>query len=282
MLPFLAHILLIFIVFPSFSEKNSAFANQRLSQDSAIQKLQEDSQNKIDTLLKDREFQDIVSTLEAKASCSATNLSLGTSSKDGNSVSKSCQRENEFEHLRLKSLRLESPSDLVPENIPRLESPSDLSSEGMLRPGNFYIFVSLSLGEKALLNLAIDAKRYGATLVLRGFKAGSHVKTVQALQKIIEKTGQGVIIDPELFTLFAIQAIPTFVLSKPFHLNASEHIQTMSPDRVEGRLSGVRPGGPLHDRIQGHVSPQYALETFAKEGDLKDEAKSLLLTGEAK
>lgn len=254
MLPFLATILLIFIIFPSFSEKNSAFANQHLSQDSAIQKLQEDSQNKIDTLLKDKEFQDIVSTLEAKASCSATNLSFGTSSKDGNSVSKSCQMENEFEHLRLKS-----PSDLSSESLPSTRS------GGMLRPGNFYIFVSLSLGEKALLNLAIDAKRYGATLVLRGFKAGSYVKTVHALQKIIQETGQGLIIDPELFTLFAIQAIPTFVLSKPFHLNASERIQT-----------------PLHDRIQGHVSPKYTLETFAKEGDLKNEAKSLLLAGEAK
>jgi type-F conjugative transfer system pilin assembly protein TrbC len=268
LLPFLAHILLIFIIFPSFSEKNSAFANQHLPQDSAIQKLQEDSQNKIDTLLKDKEFQDIVSTLEAKASCSATNLSFGTSSKDANSVSKSCQMENEFEHLRL-----ESPLDLIPENIPRLKSSSDLSSESlpstrsgdMLRRKNFYIFVSLSLGEKALFNLAIDAKRYGTTLVLRGFKAGSYVKTVQALQKIIEKTGQGFIIDPELFTLFAIQTVPTFVLSKPFHLNASERMQT-----------------PIHDQIQGHVSAQYVLETFSKEGDLKDEAKSLLLTGETK
>jgi len=268
LLPFLANILLIFIVFPSFLEKNSAFANQYLSQDSTIQKLQEASQNKMDTLLKDKGFQDIVSTLESKASCSATNLSFGTSSKDANSVSKSCQMENEFEHLRLKSLRLESPSDLSSESLPSTRS------GGMLRPGNFYIFVSLSLGEKALLNLAIDAKRYGATLVLRGFKAGSYVKTVHALQKIIQETGQGLIIDPELFTLFAIQAIPTFVLSKPFHLNASERIQTMP--------SGVRPGGPLHDRIQGHVSPKYALEVFAKEGDLKDEAKSLLLAGEAK
>jgi type-F conjugative transfer system pilin assembly protein TrbC len=259
LLSVLANILLIFIVFPSFSERHSAFTNQHLSQDPAIQKLQEDSQNKIDTLLKDKEFQDIVSTLEAKASCSATNLSLRTSSKDANSVSKSCQMENEFEHLRRKSLRLESPSDLSSENL------TSTRSGGMFRPGNFYIFVSLSLGEKALFNLAIDAKRYGATLVLRGFKAGSYVKTVHALQKIIQETGQGLIIDPELFTLFAIQTVPTFVLSKPFHLNASERIQTS-----------------LHDRIQGHVSPKYALETFAKEGDLKDEAKSLLLAGEAK
>jgi conjugal transfer pilus assembly protein TrbC len=273
LLPFLANILLIFILFSFVCGKNSACARHDFSQDFAIQKLQEDSLQKIDTLLKDKEFQDIVSTLEAKASCPATNLSFGTSSKDAGSLSKGCQMENGFERLRRKSLRLESPSDLVPENIPRLESPSDLSSEslpltrsgGILRPGNFYIFVSLSLGEKALLNLTIDAKRYGATLVLRGFKAGSYVKTVHALQKIIQETGQGLIIDPELFTLFAVQTVPTFVLSKPFHLNASERIQT-----------------PLHDRIQGHVSPKYTLETFAKEGDLKNEAESLLLAGEAK
>jgi type-F conjugative transfer system pilin assembly protein TrbC len=233
--------LLIFILFPLSSEKNSAFASQHLSQDSAIQKLQEDSQNKIDTLLKDKEFHDIVLTLEPKASCSAANLPSVGISKDAGSLIGGCQIGDKLEGL------------------------SDLTLEDKSKHKNFYIFVSFSLGEKALLNLAQDAKRYGATLVLRGFKTGSHVKTVHALQKIIEKTGQGFIIDPELFTLFAIQAIPTFVLSKPFHLNASERIQT-----------------PLHDQIQGHVSVQYALETFAKEGDLKDEAKSLLLTGETK
>lgn len=241
MLSFLATILLIFIVVPSFLEKNSAFANQHLSQDSEIQKLQEDSLKKIDTLLKDKEFQSVVSNLETRASCSATNLSFGEIIKDAGAFTGGCKTEK------------------------RLESLPDLISEDNFKNENFYIFVSFSLGEKALLNLAQDAKRYGATLVLRGFKAGSHVKTVQALQKIIEKTGQGVIIDPELFTLFAIQTVPTFVLSKPFHLNASERIQP-----------------PLHDRIQGHVSPQYALETFAKEGDLKNEVKSLLLAGEAK
>ncbi len=120
------------------------------------------------------------------------------------------------------------------------------------------LFVSFSLGEKALLNLAHEAKLYGAALVLRGFKDGSYAKTVKALQKIIQKTGQGFIIDPELFSLFSVTAVPTYVLSRPFQ-HASERTQT-----------------PLHDRLQGHVSLQYALEIFAKEGDLKEEAHSLL------
>ncbi|KAB2836012.1 MAG: type-F conjugative transfer system pilin assembly protein TrbC [Caedimonadaceae bacterium] len=127
------------------------------------------------------------------------------------------------------------------------------------KQGNLYVFVSFSLGEKALLNLAFEAKRYGATLVLRGFKEGSYAKTVAALYNIITKSGQGVLIDPELFNLFAITAVPTVVLAKPFSLIKEEQTFT-----------------PLHDRLQGHVSVQYALESFAKKGDLKAEAQRLL------
>ncbi len=140
-------------------------------------------------------------------------------------------------------------------------SPTTFSHSTFSTP-SFYVFVSFSLGEKALMNLAEDAKRWGATLVLRGFKEGSYRKTVKALQHIIQKTGQGVLIDPELFTLFAITAVPTFVLSKPFPVSTMDRIQTS-----------------IHDRLQGHVSIQYVLEAFAKEGDLREEAQTLLLGG---
>lgn len=126
-------------------------------------------------------------------------------------------------------------------------------------PGELTLFVSFSMGEKALLNLAHEAKLYGATLVLQGFKDNSYAQTVKALQKIIQETGQGFIIDPELFSLFTVSAVPTYVLSPPFQLYTPERTQT-----------------PLHDRLQGHVSLQYALVTFAKEGDLQNEARSLL------
>lgn len=129
--------------------------------------------------------------------------------------------------------------------------------------GNLYIFVSFSLGEKALMNLAQEAQRYGATLVLRGFRGGSYAKTVQALQKIILKTSQGFVVDPELFTFFSISSVPTFVLAKPFPLNVFKRTST-----------------PLHDRMQGHVSIHYALETFLKEGDFQAEAKALLADAE--
>lgn len=131
--------------------------------------------------------------------------------------------------------------------------------------GELYIFISFSLGEKALLNLAHEAKRFGATLVLRGFREGSYLKTAQALQKIILKTGQGIIIDPELYSLFNVTAVPTFVLAKPFPLQSQERTQT-----------------PIHDKLQGHVSTHYALETFVERGDLKEEVHELLSRGAIK
>lgn len=135
---------------------------------------------------------------------------------------------------------------------------------------SLYIFVSFSMGEKALLNIAHEAKRFGATLILRGFREGSYLKTVQALQKILLETGQGVIIDPELYSLFEITAVPTFVLAKPFNLNAVERTQT--PIKW----------APIHDKLQGHASIHYALEKFAQEGDLKHEAHALLKRGSFK
>lgn len=146
----------------------------------------------------------------------------------------------------------------IPKHVPQLKHQSDHTNQR----GELTLFVSLSLGEKALLNLAQEAKRWNATLVLRGFIDGSYAKTAKTLQNIILKTGQGFIIDSELFSLFNVEAVPTYILSKPFQLNALERTST-----------------PLHDRIQGHVSIQYALETFAKSGDLREEAQSLLKQG---
>jgi type-F conjugative transfer system pilin assembly protein TrbC len=121
------------------------------------------------------------------------------------------------------------------------------------------------MGEPALLNIAKDAKQYNATLVLRGFKENSYARTAKSLQTIIEKTGQGFIVDPELFTLFNIKAVPTIILSRPFANEISDRKQT-----------------PIQDRLQGHVSLKFALETFAKEGDLQAEAKAILRQGSGK
>lgn len=156
---------------------------------------------------------------------------------------------------------------------------------------HLYVFVSFSLGEKALLNLAHEARQQGATLILRGFKDGSYIKTAHALQKVIHQTGQGFLIDPELFTLFAVTAVPTIVFSKPIPLLSSGQEDTLRVGtlRVDTlRESTLSPSPPLrgqtpfHDRLQGHVSLRYALERFANSGDLKEEAQLLLQKGALK
>ena len=105
MLPPLAIIYLIFMVFFLSCGRNPAFASPDFSQNSEVQKFQEDSLKKIDTLLKDKDFQNIISTLEAKASCSATSLPFGAISKGTGSLSEGCQTENGLE--RLPNLALE-------------------------------------------------------------------------------------------------------------------------------------------------------------------------------
>ena len=137
------------------------------------------------------------------------------------------------------------------------ETESQLASER----GELYVFVSFSIGEKGLISLAEQAKRYNATLVMRGFKDGSYKKTVEALHTLIEKTGQGVIVDPELFEEFKVEAVPTFILTQ------------RSRSHEDGRST------PLHDRMSGQVTLQYALEQFAKDGQVKALAKSYLKTG---
>jgi type-F conjugative transfer system pilin assembly protein TrbC len=162
----------------------------------------------------------------------------------------SLREDKEFQTL-LSELQNQAPS--IPQSHFEKTHPSD-----------FYIFVSFSMGEKALLNLAQEAKEFGATIILRGFKDKSYKKTAKSLQKIIEKTGQGFLIDPEIFSLFNVTSIPTIILSAAF-ANDSVPKQT-----------------PIHDRMQGHVSLKFALETFAIEGDLNSEAKTILRQGQKK
>jgi len=195
-------------------------------------RLQEDTMKVVETMQKDKNFQSF----------------LADSLRQKDAV----LRDKGFEDF-VTALQAQAPLQ---------SSQSEQGPRDKITSGELYIFVSFSMGEKALLNLAQSAKPYGATLVLRGFIDGSYAKTVQALQDIIIKSGQGFIIDPELFSLFSVTAVPTYVLAKPFQPHAQMRIQS-----------------PLHDRLQGHVSLSYALETFAQSGDLWEEAQALLNKG---
>jgi len=227
-----------------------------------------------------------ISALEAKAACIQNNVCpsrlqeeplLENSTIDSSlKIVESIQKDKDFQSLLTESSKqrdgiLESKefqdvvetlqTEALKTQTHRVQTSQGASSKST--SAELTLFVSFSLGEKALLNLAHEANIYGATLVLLGFKDNSYAQTVRALQKIIQETGQGFIIDPELFSLFSVTTVPTYVLSRPFQ-------QTLESKTLE------RTQTPIHDRLQGHVSLQYALEMFAKEGDLQNEAQFLL------
>lgn len=122
------------------------------------------------------------------------------------------QRDNILDSKEFQDVVKTLETEALTAQTHRVQTPLQ-SSLDKSNPGELTLFVSFSLGEKALLNLAHEAKIYGATLVLRGFKDNSYAQTVKALQKIIQEIGQGFIIDLELFSLFSVTTVPTYVLS---------------------------------------------------------------------
>jgi type-F conjugative transfer system pilin assembly protein TrbC len=101
------------------------------------------------------------------------------------------------------------------------------------------VFISSSQGKSNLENILKEAKSYGFTPVLRGFKGGSYKETVLFLQEIIEKINYGVVVDPESFKEFDVKLVPTFVVTegKQFH------------------------------KVSGNVSFEYVMKLFNQSGD---------------
>lgn len=83
----------------------------------------------------------------------------------------------------------------------------DRSSQPALR-----VFVTLDMPAASLKALADQAARSGAALVLRGLKGGSMRATLEALQALIGERQLAWQIDPEAFTRFSVEHVPTFVL----------------------------------------------------------------------
>lgn len=119
-----------------------------------------------------------------------------------------------------------------------------------------YVFVSLSMPKPALIALNKEAAQFGATLVLRGLKDNSYQRTVLYLQEMIQKTGQGFVIHPELFKRYGILQVPSVVLTTD--TNGAE---------------------PIFDVVSGHIPIKTALLEINQKGELKDEAKAWLSRG---
>lgn len=115
----------------------------------------------------------------------------------------------------------------------------------------FIVFASLSMPPASLKQLIADTARAGGVVVFRGFPNNSAKEFVSRLGQIVQKDDMPNIgIDPRLFRAFDVRAVPTYVaVSSSFDLCAGFQCQTKVPP---------------HDRIEGNVTVDYALNTFAQ------------------
>ena len=120
--------------------------------------------------------------------------------------------------------------------------------------GAVYIAVSLSMPPETLRALAVDARKVGAKLVIRGLVDGSFKATFARAREVFdEHSAAGLAIDPQVFRAFHVQGAPTFIVSK-------------APVEPCGSLNCVS-AAPAHDMIAGNISLSAALHQLASTGD---------------
>lgn len=136
----------------------------------------------------------------------------------------------------------------------------DLKAEVLKPRPRLQIFVSHSMPISLLKIYAKEAAKYNGVLVFRGLPAGSFHHLAKLVSDISGDNAEGIAmqIDDEAFKAFDIKSVPTIVLSKPASI-FSEQLK-----------------GGAFDKIGGNVTIKYALEVFAKEGDLKENAREVL------
>jgi len=127
---------------------------------------------------------------------------------------------------------------------------------------NLQIFVSRSMSLPLLKSYARSAEKYNAVLTFRGLPKGQmqFQKLAELVQEINGEDGKCVMnIDDESFAVYGIDTVPAIVLSE--NLGASNLLEKKAP---------------LYDKVVGSVKLKYALELFAKEGVLSEEAALII------
>lgn len=130
----------------------------------------------------------------------------------------------------------------------------DMAKDGLGEAPRFIAFASLSMPPQALRQMMDDVTRAGGVVVFRGLTQGSAKVMTEALGKVL-KPGErmdGVGIDPRLFRAFSVTEVPAYVVT------ASDFDLCSGFDCT----SAV----PPYDRMNGNVTAEYALRTFAEGG----------------
>jgi conjugal transfer pilus assembly protein TrbC len=130
----------------------------------------------------------------------------------------------------------------------------DMAKDGLGEAPRFIAFASLSMPAQSLRQMMDDVTRAGGVVVFRGLTQGSAKVMTDALAKVL-KPGErldGVGIDPRLFQAFNVSEVPAYVVT------ASDFDLCSGFDCT----SAV----PPYDRMNGNVTAEYALRSFAEGG----------------
>lgn len=114
------------------------------------------------------------------------------------------------------------------------------------------VFMSLSAPAESWRQWSREAARIGAPLVLRGFGPEGLQATVKRIGAYLDREG-GAAIDPRLFRLFHITAVPAVAVVPG----------GVPPCESRGCLSDAT---PPHDRVAGNIGLRAVLEAVAAEG----------------
>ncbi|MBV7300278.1 type-F conjugative transfer system pilin assembly protein TrbC [Enterovibrio paralichthyis] len=120
------------------------------------------------------------------------------------------------------------------------------------------VFVTLSMPEQALVQLAKQTARAGGEIYIRGFHNNSLKETVTFMEWLSKESGVTLAIDPTMFELFEVTRVPTIIMA----------VEGVKPCDAKDQL--CRRDLPLHDRMTGNTSLHYALEQFTWRGDSSD------------
>lgn len=120
------------------------------------------------------------------------------------------------------------------------------------------VFVSFSMPEPVIQNLAEQARVAGAVVVLRGMVDGK-LSTTQQRALLVNKAGASWEINPELFTTFDVQTVPAFVLTG----NKTVIDEGCAPD-ASGQCSAKN----TFSKVSGDISLRLALDTMRRRTDI--------------
>ena len=132
-----------------------------------------------------------------------------------------------------------------------------------------FMLASFSMPAETLRIMMAEARRFGASVVMRGFVGNSVYETQAALQSVFgdDSAQEGFGIDPNMFSLFDVNTVPAIIVVKDL-LDVCE-TPGCAMDSV-----------PEHDILRGNIPLGSALEIIANgRGAAPDVAAAALRRG---